>query len=237
MRIDFPLIIDPGECVASRKTFIAVAGNIGTGKTTLTEMLSQRFGWKAHFEAVVDNPYLVDFYGDMKRWSFPLQIFFLNNRFQAHQTISGGMDSAIQDRSVYEDANIFARNLFEQGQMEKRDYENYIRLYEVMTGFLQPPDLVIYLRKSLPNLKTQIQMRGRDFEKSIPDEYLSNLNRYYDDWMERYRLGKKLIIESDALDFVKRPSDFEGIADRIISTLDQRDLFLEQAGLRVASIT
>ncbi len=222
--------------MASRKTFIAVAGNIGTGKTTLTEMLSKRFGWKPHFEAVVDNPYLADFYKDMNRWSFPLQIFFLNNRFQAHQAISGGTDSAIQDRSVYEDANIFARNLYEQGQMEKRDYENYLRLYEVMVGFLQPPELVIYLRKSLPNLKAQIEKRGRDFEKAIPDAYLSNLNRYYDDWMDRYRLGKKLIIESDDLDFVRRPADFESIADRIISALDQRDLFLEQSGLRVASI-
>jgi deoxyadenosine/deoxycytidine kinase len=223
--------------VASRKIFIAVAGNIGTGKTTLTEMLSKRFGWKPHFEAVVDNPYLADFYADMNRWSFPLQIFFLNNRFQAHQCISGGTDSAIQDRSVYEDANIFARNLFEQGQMEKRDYENYLRLYETMVGYLQPPDLVIYLRKSLPKLKEQIQMRGRDFEKAIPDAYLSNLNRYYDDWMDQYRLGKKLVIDSDGLDFVRKQSDFESIADRIISALDQRDLFLENSGLRVASLT
>ncbi len=223
--------------MASRKIFIAVAGNIGTGKTTLTEMLSKRFGWKPHFEAVVDNPYLADFYADMNRWSFPLQIFFLNNRFQAHQCISGGTDSAIQDRSVYEDANIFARNLFEQGQMEKRDYENYLRLYETMVGYLQPPDLVIYLRKSLPKLKEQIQMRGRDFEKAIPDAYLSNLNRYYDDWMDQYRLGKKLVIDSDGLDFVRKQSDFESIADRIISALDQRDLFLENSGLRVASLT
>ncbi len=219
--------------MASRKIFVAVAGNIGTGKTTLTEMLSKRFGWQAHFEAVVDNPYLVDFYADMNRWSFPLQIFFLNNRFNAHQTVSQGTDSSIQDRSIYEDANIFARNLYEQGQMEKRDYENYLRLYEVMTGFLSPPDLVIYLKKSLPKLKEQIQKRGRDFEKGIPDSYLANLNHYYNDWMERYRLGKKLIIESDELDFVRNQGDFDQIADRIVNALDQRDLFLENSGLRI----
>jgi hypothetical protein len=221
--------------VASRKIFVAVAGNIGTGKTTLTEKLSERFGWRSHFEAVVDNPYLADFYADMKRWSFPLQIFFLNNRFNAHQTISSGGDSAIQDRSIYEDANIFARNLYEQGQMEKRDYENYLRLYEVMTSFLSPPDLVIYLKKSLPRLREQIQMRGRDYEKSIPDSYLASLNHYYDDWMDRYQLGKKLIIESDDLDFVRNRQDFDSIAQRIVNALDQRDLFLDGAGLRTAS--
>jgi deoxyadenosine/deoxycytidine kinase len=214
-----------GVHLASRKIFVAVAGNIGTGKTTLTEMLSERFGWKSHFEAVVDNPYLADFYSDMQRWSFPLQIFFLNNRFQVHQRVSLGTDSAIQDRSIYEDANIFARNLFEEGKMEERDYENYLRLYEVMTSFLSPPDLIIYLRKSLPNLKKQIKKRGRDYEQAIPDSYLENLNRYYDDWMKNYSLGKKLIIDSDELDFVKNSSDFDSIASRIVSALDQRDSY------------
>jgi deoxyadenosine/deoxycytidine kinase len=190
-------------------------------------MLSDRFGWTAHFEAVSDNPYLADFYGDMSRWSFPLQIYFLNNRFRAHQTISLGSESAIQDRSIYEDANIFARNLFEQGDMEERDYKNYLDLYQTMAGFLAPPDLIIYLRKSLPKLEEQIAKRGRDYEKNIPKTYLANLNRYYDDWMAKYDFGKKLIIESDELDFVSQPSDFEGIAQRILSALDQRDLFLE----------
>lgn len=213
--------------MASDKIFIAVAGNIGTGKTTLTTMLSERFGWKAHFEAVTDNPYLADFYKDMNRWSFPLQIFFLNNRFRAHQQVTQGTNSAIQDRSIYEDANIFARNLYEQGQMEERDYKNYLELYNVMCQFLTPPDLVIYLHKSLPRLKEQITQRGRDYEKNIPDEYLTNLNRYYDDWMKRYTLGKKLIINSDELDFVKNPSDFELITRQIVDTLDQRDLFLD----------
>ena len=209
------------------KIFIAVAGNIGTGKTTLATMLSKRFSWTPHFEAVADNPYLADFYGDMGRWSFPLQIFFLNNRFKAHQKISAETNSAIQDRSIYEDANIFARNLFESGHMEERDYRNYLDLYGVMCQYLNPPDLVIYLRKSLPKLKEQICKRGRDYEKSIPETYLSNLNRYYDDWMLKYDLGKKLIIDSDRLDFVAQPQDFDAITQMILSQLDQRDLFLE----------
>lgn len=219
--------------MASEKIFIAVAGNIGTGKTTLTQMLSKRFGWEAHFEAVAENPYLADFYKDMNRWSFPLQIFFLNNRFRAHQKVTQGTDSAIQDRSIYEDANIFARNLYEQGQMEERDYKNYLELYEVMAGFLTPPDLVIYLKKSLPKLKERIALRGRDYEKNIPDEYLSNLNRYYDDWMSRYDLGKKLIIHSDALDFLHKPQDFDYIVRQILGALDQRDLFLDTAATAV----
>lgn len=213
--------------MAGEKIFIAVAGNIGTGKTTLTRMLSERFSWTAHFEAVTDNPYLADFYKDMSRWAFPLQIFFLNNRFSAHQKVTRETSSAIQDRSIYEDANIFARNLYEQGLMEERDYQNYLALYNVMCQFLQPPELVIYLRKSLPKLKQQIQKRGRDYEKSIPDDYLANLNRYYDDWMETYDMGKKLIVHSDEMDFVRNEADFDKICQQIVSALDQRDLFLE----------
>ena len=214
--------------MSNGKIFIAIAGNIGTGKTTLTRMLSDRFGWKAHFEAVSDNPYLADFYKDMARWSFPLQIYFLTHRFQAHQDVSLGQHSSIQDRSIYEDANIFARNLYEQGQMEERDYRNYLDLYNTMCQFLTPPDLIIYLRKSLPLLKKRIAMRGRAYEKDIPDRYLSNLNSYYDDWMESYDLGKKLIIESDGLDFIENQDDFLGLGKRIIGTLEQRDLFLDR---------
>jgi hypothetical protein len=213
--------------MAGEKIFIAVAGNIGTGKTTLAQMLSKRFAWNAHFESVSDNPYLADFYADMSRWSFPLQIFFLNNRFRAHQKISQGTHSAIQDRSIYEDANIFARNLYETGMMQERDYKNYLDLYGSMCQFLNPPDLIIYLRKSLPRLKEQISRRGRDYEKNIPEEYLANLSRYYDEWMAQYDLGKKLIIESDHLDFVANPADFDTIAKSILAQLDQRDLFLE----------
>lgn len=213
--------------MAGDKIFVAVAGNIGTGKTTLTRMLSERFGWNPHYEAVLDNPYLADFYQDMTRWAFPLQIFFLNNRFSAHQRISQETHSAIQDRTIYEDANIFARNLYEQGSMEKRDYENYLQLYRVMSQFLQPPDLMIYVKKSLPRLKEQIARRGRDYEKAIPDAYLINLGRYYDDWMENYQLGKKLIIESDSIDFVNRSQDFDAVVEMILNALDQRDLYLE----------
>ncbi len=222
--------------MVDQKIFVAVAGNIGTGKTTLTQMLSSRFGWEAHFEVVAENPYLADFYRDMKRYSFPLQIFFLNTRFKAHQAVTARTNSAIQDRTIYEDAAIFARNLYEQGQMEERDYLNYLELYRVMASFLNPPDLIIYLKKSLPKLKDQIARRGRDYEKNIPDDYLQNLNRYYDDWMTNYDVGRKLIVESDDLDFVKNPGDFDSICRQIVENLPQRDLFLEaraQPGLAV----
>jgi deoxyadenosine/deoxycytidine kinase len=214
--------------LSTQKLFIAVAGNIGAGKTTLTKMLSQRYGWRAHYEAVTDNPYLSDFYTDMQRWSFSLQIFFLNNRFRAHQEVSLGSDSAIQDRSIYEDANIFARNLYEQGNMEERDYRNYLDIYNTMSQYLSPPDLVVYLRKSIPKLKERIAMRGRDYEKEIPDSYLVNLNRYYDDWMSRYNNGRKLIIETDDLDYLNDQDDFEHVCELILAQLDQPDLFLGQ---------
>ena len=215
------------NAVSNDKIFIAIAGNIGTGKTTLTQMLSKRFGWEAHFEVVAENPYLADFYQDMSRWAFPLQIFFLNNRFKAHQQVTQGSNSAIQDRTIYEDANIFARNLYEQGQMSERDYLNYLDLYKVMTSMLNPPDLIIYLRKSLPKLKERIALRGREYEKAIPDHYLSCLNRYYDDWMQNYDQGKKLVFDSDDLDFLNNPKDFDYLARTILGALDQRDLFLE----------
>ncbi len=220
--------------MASDKIFIAIAGNIGTGKTTLTQLLSQRFAWNAHFESVADNPYLVDFYTDMSRWSFPLQIYFLNNRFKAHQKISQGTDSSIQDRSIYEDANIFARNLYEQGKMEKRDYKNYLELYHVMCDFLSPPDVILYLRKSLPKLKERIALRGRSYEKGISDDYLTNLNCYYDEWMGNYTAGKKLIINSDTLDFLNNPNDFNVLTQTLLGALDQRDLYLENQVLSLA---
>lgn len=200
---------------SSKKFFVAIAGNIGTGKTTLTQMLAKKFNWDAHCEAVLNNPYLADFYGDMKRWSFPLQIYFLNSRYRAHKIIAQGEKSAIQDRSVYEDANIFARNLYESGDMEERDYLNYIDVYNLMSQQLPPPDLIVYLRKSLPQLKKQILKRARDYESNIPDSYLLNLGRYYDDWMDRYDLGNKIIVESDDLDFVAREEDFQYICDVI----------------------
>jgi deoxyadenosine/deoxycytidine kinase len=210
----------------SQKIFVAVAGNIGTGKTTLSNMLANHFRWKAHFESVSDNPYLSDFYVDMKRWSFPLQIYFMTHRVKAHQQITEGTSSAIQDRTIYEDANIFARNLFEQNLMEERDYRNYLEVYKVVTSTLQAPDLMIYLRKSLPRLKAQIKKRGRDYEQDMPSEYLSNLNRYYDEWIQGYDLGKKLVIESDDLDFVANRHDFDAICQKVVDSLDQQDLFL-----------
>jgi deoxyadenosine/deoxycytidine kinase len=216
-----------GGHLTSERIFLAIAGNIGTGKTTLTHLLSKRFGWVPHFEAVQDNPYLTDFYRDMSRWSFPLQVYFLNNRFQAHQRIMQGTNSSIQDRCIYEDANIFARNLHEQGNMEDRDFRSYLDLYNVMCQFLTPPDLIIYLKKSVPMLKKRISSRGRDFERNIPEEYLRNLNRYYDDWMENYDSGKKLIIPSDDLDFLESPNDFNYLTKQVLDALDQRDIYLE----------
>jgi deoxyadenosine/deoxycytidine kinase len=210
----------------SSKIFVAVAGNIGTGKTTLTNMLSDRYGWHPHYEVVADNPYLADFYDNMSRWSFPIQIFFLNTRFKAHKKIIEGTNSAIQDRSIYEDANIFARNLFESGHMEKRDYHNYLDIYNEMCQHLTPPDLLIYLRKSLPKLKSNITQRGRDYEVKISDGYLDNLNRYYDEWIEHYRTGKVLVVDSDGLDFVRRPEDFDKVGNMIFQELDQKELFV-----------
>ena len=214
----------------SGKLFITVAGNIGTGKTTLTKLLADHYGWKAHFEVVQENPYLKDFYEDMARWSFPLQIFFLNHRFKVHKNVGNQSFSAIQDRSIYEDCHIFARNLYESGKMEKRDYFNYLDLYQEMVTLLSPPDLMIYLRKSLPKLKEQIQKRGRDFEQNIPEDYLACLNNYYDDWIGAYKLGKLLVIDSNELDFVARPQDFDFIAKQIFNKLDQQEMFLPLAG-------
>ena len=194
-----------------KKYFIAVAGNIGSGKSSLTGILSNRFGWTPYFESVEDNPYLPDFYADMKRWSFNLQVYFLSNRFRSHKAITEGPASVILDRAIYEDAEIFARNLYEIGNMERRDYENYLALYEVMTAYLKPPDLLIYLRANVDTLARQIALRGRDFEKTIPREYLEQLNRHYEGWIERYRRGPLLVIESDAVDFVKRREDLEKV--------------------------
>lgn len=213
----------------SGKLFITIAGNIGTGKTTLTRMLADHYGWKPHFESVADNPYLKDFYDDMSRWSFPLQIYFLNHRFKVHREVGGAPASSIQDRSIYEDCHIFARNLVESGKMEERDYLNYKDLYEQMIQHLTPPDLMIYLRKSLPKLTSQIKLRGRDFEQAIPEDYLASLNRYYEDWIGNYNTGPLLVIDSDELDFVSRPEDFDYIAKRILDKIDQRELFLPLA--------
>jgi len=198
-----------------KKYFIAVAGNIGAGKSSLTKLLSARFGWKPFFESVADNPYLGDFYADMTRWSFNLQVYFLSNRFQSHKAITEGPKSVILDRVIYEDAEIFARNLYQIGKMDERDYTNYVELYKVMTEYLRPPDLLIYLRANVDTLIKQISLRGRDFEQSIPREYLEQLNGHYENWTKNYRLGPLLTIESDSLDFVNRKGDLERVVEMI----------------------
>ncbi|MBP1656005.1 MAG: deoxynucleoside kinase [Bacteroidetes bacterium] len=194
-----------------KKVFVAVAGNIGSGKSSLTRLLSSANGWTPMYESVEDNPYLSDFYKDMRRWSFQLQVYFLSNRFRSHKSITEGSRSVVLDRVIYEDAEIFARNLFEIGNMEERDYNNYVALYNVMTEYLHPPDLLIYLRASMTTLLRQISLRGRDFEQSISREYLEQLNRHYERWISHYTKGKVLIIESDNLDYVNRKEDLDRV--------------------------
>jgi deoxyadenosine/deoxycytidine kinase len=201
-----------------KKFFLAVAGNIGAGKSSLTRLLSEHFGWTPYFESVEDNPYLSDFYADMKRWSFHLQVYFLSNRFRSHKSITEGPSSVILDRAIYEDAEIFARNLYEIGKMEKRDYDNYVALYGVMTEYLRAPDLLIYLRANVETLVRQIALRGRDFEKSISPEYLQQLNTHYENWITRYRRGPLLVVESDHLDFVNTPEDY----GRVVKAIEKK---------------
>ncbi len=226
LKITTPILSKRKEAQAGPKLFIAVAGNIGTGKTTLTKMLANKYNWQAHFESVENNPYLEDFYKNMERWSFAIQIHFLNSRYKAHQFIMQTPNSSIQDRTIYEDAHIFARNLYESKLLEKRDYLNYLDLYGEMCKNLTPPDVMIYLKKSLPRLKENISKRNRDYENNIPDDYLSNLNRYYDEFAENYNYGKVLIINTDDYDFVERTEDFEKIGKRIFEALDQKEMFL-----------
>ena len=205
--------------------FVVVAGNIGCGKTTLTQKLSERLGWKPFYESVQDNPYLSDFYADMSRWSFPLQVYFLNHRFNTHKQIENLSASSIQDRSIYEDANIFARSLFDQGKLDKRDYENYQSLYHSMIEYLSPPTLMIFLKRSVPKLLERIKMRGRDYEQSIPVEYLTSLNQYYDEWYAQYNLGKSLIVDTDEIDFLDNEEHFDRLVSKIRDSIDQKDMF------------
>jgi deoxyadenosine/deoxycytidine kinase len=214
-----------GETSTTNKRFIAIAGKIGSGKTTLTQLLSEKYGWEPHFEVVAENPYLADFYGDMERWALQLQVFFLSKRFQAHQTILRGNASAIQDRSIYEDAHIFARALFEQGKMNKRDYENYLDLYRTMTEFLVPPDLMVYVQRSVNCLRSRIAERGREYERNIPSAYLEHLNTCYEDWIGNYKIGKVLTVRADNLDLKWNPKDFNYVCDKIESSLEQPELF------------
>ncbi len=194
---------------------IAIAGNIGAGKTTLTELLAKHFGWQSQFETVENNPYLNDFYEDMPRWSFNLQIYFLNNRFKQVIDIKNGKDVVIQDRTIYEDACIFAPNLHSMGLMSTRDFENYQELFKTMTSMITPPDLLIYLRASIPQLVSNIQRRGRDYEDNIRLDYLKKLNQFYEKWISDYTLGKLLIIDVDDMDFVEKPEDLGKIVDKV----------------------
>lgn len=194
---------------------IAVAGNIGAGKTTLTNLLAKNLKWEAHFEDVDDNPYLNDFYEDMQRWSFNLQIYFLNSRFEQITKIRQSGKTIIQDRTIYEDAHIFAPNLHSMGLMTSRDFNNYQSLFQLMSKFVSPPDLMIYLRGSVPTLVNQIAKRGRDYENSIRIDYLKRLNERYEAWISTYELGKLLIIDIDDINFADNPEDLGKIITRI----------------------
>ncbi|MBO4916928.1 MAG: deoxynucleoside kinase [Bacteroidales bacterium] len=197
---------------------IAVAGNIGSGKTTLTKMLAAHYGWTPKFESVDYNPYLADYYEDMERWSFNLQIYFLNKRFKDVVDISKTDEVIIQDRTIYEDARIFAPNLHAMGLMSTRDFENYTDLFDLMMSMVNPPDLLIYLKSSIPNLVAQIQKRGREYEKGIRIDYLTGLNDRYEQWIAGYK-GNLLIVDADNVKFANKPEDFEKVTDMIDAKL------------------
>ncbi|MGE5707191.1 MAG: deoxynucleoside kinase [Bacteroidota bacterium] len=198
-----------------KKRFIVVAGNIGVGKSSLTKWLAEQLGYEPFFEPVMGNPYMDDFYADMKRWSFHCQVFFLSQRFEHHKKIDACPHPVIQDRSIYEDSEIFAKNLYQQGLMEERDYQNYLQIFQVMYPFFQPPDLLIYLKASVPTLMRRIRMRDRSYERSIPRDYIEQLNVLYDDWISRFDSCPKLVLPADDLDFIDSYYDFSYILDMI----------------------
>lgn len=197
---------------------IAIAGNIGCGKTTLTKMLAKRYGWTPRFESVENNPYLADYYEDMARWSFSLQIYFLNKRFQDVVEISRCKDTIVQDRTIFEDARIFAPNLHDMGLMSDRDFANYSELFDLMMSLVGKPDLLIYIRASIPHLIAQIQKRGREYEQGIRIDYLNGLNERYENWIGSYE-GRLLVVDGDNLDFQNNPRDFQSITDQIDAEL------------------
>lgn len=211
------------------KKFIAVAGNIGVGKSTLVTLLCERLGWEPFYEAVAENPYLADFYHDMSLWSFHSQIFFLSNRLRSHRQLMDSPGSVIQDRSVYEDAEVFARNLHVQGHLGVRDYATYRQLYEVLTEFLPPPDLVIYLRATTATLTRRIARRGRDYERTIAPEYLAQLNALYTDWIDNFRLCPVLTVPADDLDYVAYPAHLDLIVRKVEEKLHGQDVVVFDA--------
>ncbi len=205
------------------KRFIAVAGNIGVGKSTLVGMLSKRLGWEPFYEPVAENPYLVDFYQDMRAWAFHSQIFFLTRRLRAHRQLLDHPTSAIQDRSVYEDAEVFAHNLFLQGWIDERDYRSYTELYQVLAEFLPPPDLVIYLRASVTTLVDRINLRGRDYERKISPEYLQQLNVLYESWITHFGLCPVLTVPADDLDYVANSGHLDLIVRKVQDKLTGKE--------------
>ena len=198
---------------------IAIAGNIGSGKTTLTKLLAKHFDWDPAFEKTNNNPYLTSFYEDMQRWSFNLQVFFLNTRLRQIVNIQKKRKTVVQDRTIFEDAYIFAPNLHDMGLMSTRDYENYISLFNLVMSFVKPPDLLIYIKASTSTLVTQIQKRGRKYESTIRLDYLNNLNDRYNEWAESYKLGKLLVIDADTINFADRQEDLGFVIDRINAEL------------------
>jgi deoxyadenosine/deoxycytidine kinase len=200
------------------RRYVVLAGNIGAGKSTLVGMLCERLGWNPYFEPVAENPYLEDFYRDMARWAFHSQLFFLTHRVRCHRALMDDPRSVVQDRSFYEDAEIFARNLYRQGRMNERDWGTYHRLYDTLTSLLPAPDLVVYLRASVATLRKRIALRGRGFEAGISDEYLAELNELYEEWAAGFDLAPVLVVPSDRLDFVGEKRDFEAI----LATVEER---------------
>ena len=205
----------------STSPFIGIAGNIGVGKTTFTEIVAEKFGWQAYYESVIDNPYLSDFYGNMKRWSFNLQIFFLHHRFATHIEMTNSKAGAIQDRTIYEDVEIFARNLFDMELKSKRDWQTYQDLFKNMTSFLKKPDLIIYLKASTDTLMSRINSRDRDFERNINPEYLHSLNISYEKWISNLKDIPVYIIESDNFNIFKEPEKLDLYCNEIQQNLDK----------------
>lgn len=205
------------------KKFVAVAGNIGVGKSTLVSLLCKRLGWEPFYEPVAENPYLADFYQDMRTWAFHSQIFFLTHRLRAHRQLLDHPTSAIQDRSVYEDAEVFARNLYQQGQIDERDYHSYRELYQVLSDFLPPPDLVVYLRASVPKLLERIQLRGRTYERRINEEYLKQLNQLYEEWIQHFSLCPVLTVPADDIDYVANSGHLDLVVRKVQEKLTGKE--------------